>query len=167
MAGGKRSLGWRQQWRKGARVWGTWGSGRGELGSWPWQPWLGTHTRGRGRGMGDLSTEVSWLVREASGARISTGEGRGDDSWALQPGKTFGVLHKRPREVALSYRGSVFRPGLSQGSMPQPENAVSIRESRSNRLNVPFKVGSRPSLRGITAPLLADLIGIRRLRTVN
>ena len=85
-------MGWRQQWRKGARVWGTWGSGRGELGSWPWQPWLGTRTRGRGRGVGDLSTEVSWPVREASGARISTGEGRGDDSWALQSGKTFGVL---------------------------------------------------------------------------
>ena len=65
-------MGWRQQWRKGARVWGTWGSGRGELGSWPWQPWLGTRTRGRGRGVGDLSTEVCWPVREASRARIST-----------------------------------------------------------------------------------------------
>ena len=46
--------------------------------------------------MGNLSTEVSWPVREASGARISTGEGRGDDSWALQPGKTFGVLQSYP-----------------------------------------------------------------------
>ena len=62
-------MGWRQQWRKGARVWGTWGSGRGELGSWPWQPWLGTRTRGRG--VGDLSTKVSWPIREASEARIS------------------------------------------------------------------------------------------------
>jgi len=46
--------------------------------------------------VGNLSTEVSWPVREASGARISTGEGRGDDSWALQPGKTFGVLQSYP-----------------------------------------------------------------------
>jgi len=42
--------------------------------------------------VGDLSTEVRWPVREASRARISTGEGRGDDSWALQPDKTFGAL---------------------------------------------------------------------------
>jgi len=47
--------------------------------------------------------------------------------------------------------------------VPRPGNAVPIRESGSKRVSVPFKVGSRPGLRGVVAPLLADLIGIRRL----
>ena len=45
----------------------------------------------------------------------------------------------------------------------RPGNAVPIRGSGSKRVNVPFKVGSLPGLRGVAAPLLADLIGIRRL----
>ena len=31
----------------------------GELGSWPRRPWRGTRARGRGRDVGDLSTEMS------------------------------------------------------------------------------------------------------------
>ena len=42
-----------------------------------------------------------------------------------------------------------------------------IRGSGSKRVGVPFKVGSRPGLRGVAAPLLTDLIGIRRLRIVD
>ena len=49
--------------------------------------------------------------------------------------------------------------------IPRPGNAIPIRGSGSKRVSVPFKVGSRPGLSGVTAPLLADLIGIRRLRT--
>ena len=48
--------------------------------------------------------------------------------------------------------------------VPRPGNAVPIRGSGSKRVSVPFKIGSRPGLRGVAAPLLADLIGIRRLR---
>ena len=47
--------------------------------------------------------------------------------------------------------------------VPRPGNAVPIRGSGSKRVSVPFKVGSRPGLRGVVAPLLADLIEIRRL----
>ena len=47
--------------------------------------------------------------------------------------------------------------------VPRPGNAVPIRGSGSKRVSVPFKVGSRPGLRGVAAPLLEDLIGIRRL----
>ena len=46
----------------------------------------------------------------------------------------------------------------------EPGNAVPIRGSGSKWVSVPFKIGSRPGLRGVAAPLLADLIRIRRLR---
>ena len=51
--------------------------------------------------------------------------------------------------------------------VPRPGNVVPIRGSGSKRVSVPFKVGSCPGLKGVAAPLLADLIGIRRLRTVD
>src|SRR6185312_6723192 len=51
--------------------------------------------------------------------------------------------------------------------VPRPGNVVPIRGSGSKRVSVPFKVGSCPGLKGVGAPLLADLIGIRRLRTVD
>ena len=51
--------------------------------------------------------------------------------------------------------------------VPRPGNAVPIRGSGSKRISVSFKVGSRPGLKGVAAPLFADLIGIRRLRTVD
>ena len=47
--------------------------------------------------------------------------------------------------------------------VPWPGNVVPIRGSGSKRVSVSFKVGSRPGLRGVAAPLLEDLIGIRRL----
>ena len=47
--------------------------------------------------------------------------------------------------------------------VPRLGNAVSIRGSGSKRVSVPFKIGSRPGLRKVAAPLLADLIGIKRL----
>ena len=47
--------------------------------------------------------------------------------------------------------------------VPRPGNVVPIRGSGSKRVSVSFKVGSRPGLRGVAAPLLEDLIGIRRL----
>ena len=50
--------------------------------------------------------------------------------------------------------------------VPRPGNVVPIRGSGSKRVSVLFKVGSRPDLRGVAAPLLADLIGIRRLRVL-
>ena len=50
-----------------------------------------------------------------------------------------------------------------RGLVPRPGNAVPIRGSGLKRVSVPFKVGSRPNLRGVAAPLLADLIEIRRL----
>ena len=51
--------------------------------------------------------------------------------------------------------------------VPRPGNVVPIRGSGSKRVSVPFKVGSCPGLKGVAAPLLADLIGIKRLRTVD
>ena len=51
--------------------------------------------------------------------------------------------------------------------VPRPGNVVPIRGSGSKRVSVPFKIGSCPGLKGVAAPLLADLIGIRRLRIVD
>ncbi|KAG2631088.1 hypothetical protein PVAP13_3KG572150 [Panicum virgatum] len=51
--------------------------------------------------------------------------------------------------------------------VPRPGNVVPIRGSGSKRVSVPFKVGSCPGLKGVAAPLLADLIGIRRLSIVD
>src|SRR6185312_17219750 len=57
--------------------------------------------------------------------------------------------------------------GFGRCLVPRPGNVVPIRGSGSKRVSVPFKVGSCPGLKGVAAPLLADLIGIRRLRTVD
>ena len=84
---------------------------------------------------------------------------------------------KRPRQrrVLLSPGVESTSPSHSyivtafavDASSPRPENAVAIRESGSKSVGVPFKVGSRPGLRGVVAPLLIDLIGIKRLRIVD
>ena len=76
------------------------------------------------------------------------------------------LLH--PTHGAASLVGSPHSYRIRGGCLvPRPENAVLIRGSGSKRVGVPFKVGSRPGLRGVATPLLTDLIGIRRIRIVD
>ena len=75
----------------------------------------------------------------------------------LDTGKALGYYDTRSRSLEHSHR---IR---GRCLVPRPGNAVPIRGSGSKRVGVPFKVGSRPNLRRVAAPLLADLIGIRML----
>ena len=75
-------------------------------------------------------------------------------------------IFKTPGQTILN--GSVHSHRIrGRCLVPQPGIAVLIRGSGSKRISVSFKVGSRPGLKGVAAPLFADLIGIRRLRTVD
>ena len=107
--------------------------------------------------MTELSHNVAARVTKT--AVSGGGRQRRGKSWCSGRRKAKGIKGPRVVTPIVRIRGRCL--------VPRPGNAVPIRGSGSKRFSVPFKVGSRPGLRGVAVPLLADLIEIRRLMTMN